>query len=85
MPIYEYECMKCGRWFDELIMGEDEEKGVRCPECKSKKIERRFSSFSTVDNSPGAHAADRSKQTEDAQENMEKPKVGMDHLNQYFH
>ena len=26
-------------------MGEDDERGVKCPGCASKKVERRFSSF----------------------------------------
>lgn len=84
MPIYEYECMKCEKWFEELIMGEDDERGLKCPGCASKKVERRFSSFSTHDTSPGAHFADPSKQREDMIERSEKPTVGMDHLDQYF-
>ena len=42
MPIYEYECKKCGNFFSELVFGEEE---VHCPKCKSKRIERQFSAF----------------------------------------
>ncbi len=85
MPIYEYECLKCCCRFDELIFDVEEEKGLKCPECSSKKIERRFSTFSSTTNEPGKHANDPSAQKEKMQEKAERPTVGMDHLNQYFH
>jgi len=34
MPIYEYECKKCGRQFEELVFGQA---SPPCPACKSKK------------------------------------------------
>jgi len=37
MPIYEYECKKCGHGFSlTLAMEEHEKKKVRCPKCKSQ-------------------------------------------------
>ena len=44
MPVYEYLCRKCGESFErvESIKEHDPSK-VRCPECKSKKVERRWS------------------------------------------
>lgn len=45
MPIYEFECMKCGTHFEELIRSTDEEKKIVCPECGMKKIRREFSTF----------------------------------------
>ncbi len=40
MPIYEFECSKCGTRFEELVqVGET----APCPECKSSDVQRRFS------------------------------------------
>lgn len=44
MPIYEYECKKCGEEFEKLVMSGDE---VRCPKCGSSQVARRMSGFST--------------------------------------
>ena len=40
MPIYEFECSKCGARFEELVAA-----GAKapCPECKSSEVERRYS------------------------------------------
>jgi putative FmdB family regulatory protein len=46
MPIYEFECKKCGKGF-EILMGFNEKANPRCPECGSKKTKRLLSSFST--------------------------------------
>jgi len=45
MPIYEYECMKCGKRFEALrpLAGDDAE--VRCPSCDGE-VERQISTFS---------------------------------------
>ena len=44
MPIYEYTCKKCGKDFDLLqSVHEHDPAKIRCPECKSKKVERRWS------------------------------------------
>jgi putative FmdB family regulatory protein len=44
MPVYEYLCRSCGKPFEliESVSRHDAAK-VRCPECKSKKVERRWS------------------------------------------
>ena len=40
MPIYEFECGKCGARFDELVKpGET----APCPQCKSTQVTRRYS------------------------------------------
>ncbi len=41
MPIFEYECGKCGRLFEELVMGPSQE--VACPACGSTEIEKLIS------------------------------------------
>ena len=48
MPIYEYECGKCGAQYAELVMSKEEEARLKCPKCGSKRRERIFSSFGIV-------------------------------------
>jgi putative FmdB family regulatory protein len=43
MPIYEYVCSKCNNDFEELVFSQSEK--VSCPECGSKKVERKMSVF----------------------------------------
>lgn len=43
MPIYEYTCSACGHGFEQLIRSQDEERGLRCPSCGKKKVDRQFS------------------------------------------
>jgi len=44
MPIYSFECLKCGYKFDEtLSLGEYEKKEAKrfsCPKCRGKKVEQ---------------------------------------------
>jgi putative FmdB family regulatory protein len=44
VPVYEFTCKKCGQPFEivESISRYDPAK-VRCPACKSRKVERRWS------------------------------------------
>lgn len=42
MPIHEYTCENCGFRFEKLSDRWDK----RCPDCGSKDVERRFSTFS---------------------------------------
>lgn len=46
MPIYEYECEKCGKEFELLVRGDT--KAV-CPGCGSEKLRKRFSAFAAHD------------------------------------
>ncbi len=46
MPIYEYDCLKCGTAFEELVSSADEK--VRCDSCGSARVKRRFSVFSVA-------------------------------------
>ena len=40
MPIYEFECSKCGTRFEELVpVG----RTAPCPHCRSAEVERRYS------------------------------------------
>lgn len=48
MPIFEFTCKKCGHNFEELISIAELESGeVKCPACKSKRVEKGFSAFAT--------------------------------------
>ena len=40
MPVYEFECRKCGTRFEELVKAGQTSP---CPQCKSPDVERRYS------------------------------------------
>lgn len=44
MPLYEFKCKSCGRQFEELVNNYSAKK-VKCPKCKSGKMEKVISSF----------------------------------------
>jgi putative FmdB family regulatory protein len=47
MPIYEYQCRKCGHSFEMLRRMSDSDSDIECPKCHAKKkVERQFSAFS---------------------------------------
>ena len=57
MPIYEYQCTKCGEKFEiRQSIGEDGSK-LNCPQCNAQNPRRLFSSFSspgsTISEPPG--------------------------------
>jgi putative FmdB family regulatory protein len=43
MPIYEFECQKCRKEFEELVRNRDE--GVQCPQCQSADVKKLMSAF----------------------------------------
>jgi putative FmdB family regulatory protein len=44
MPIYEYECEKCGDKFEYFLRWGGDEKNVKCPKCGSENPKRVISS-----------------------------------------
>ncbi len=40
MPIYEFECAKCGARFEEIVKAGQT---APCPQCKSSEVKRRYS------------------------------------------
>lgn len=44
MPLFEYECKKCGNRFEKLVLHESDK--VVCTMCFSDKVEKLFSPFS---------------------------------------
>ena len=48
MPIYEYECKKCGRKMSFLIFALEKVKDLECKFCKSRELNRLMSRFAAV-------------------------------------
>jgi putative FmdB family regulatory protein len=46
MPIYEYECPKCGKKFEYFHWFGGDEKMLKCPKCGAEGAKRLISSFS---------------------------------------
>lgn len=44
MPIYEYNCNKCGNKFEQLVKNSSEK--VKCSKCSSAEVKRELSRFS---------------------------------------
>jgi putative FmdB family regulatory protein len=45
MPIYEFECKKCGEVFEALRPMDDTGRSLSCPECGTKAPKKIFSTF----------------------------------------
>jgi putative FmdB family regulatory protein len=45
MPVYEYTCEACGAAFDHLVKSVHSTDKPVCPECRSKRVTRRYSTF----------------------------------------
>ena len=43
MPLYEYQCNKCRREFQHLLLKRDEEKELACPKCGGRDLKRLIS------------------------------------------
>jgi len=56
MPIYEYECIKCGQKFELRRSMADSDKDTQCPRCGAEDSQRVFSVFATAGFSVGACA-----------------------------
>jgi putative FmdB family regulatory protein len=46
MPMYEYQCLKCGLDFEKLVYRQEEK--IYCKNCQSDQVERRLSVFSVA-------------------------------------
>jgi len=56
MPIYEYECDKCGEKFEQRRGIAESDSDVKCPKCGAMKPRRIFSAFATGGSSAGGCA-----------------------------
>ena len=43
MPIYDYTCENCQNQFEELVLPNDTEPTLQCPECHSSSVKRLMS------------------------------------------
>ncbi|MFC1912338.1 zinc ribbon domain-containing protein [Chloroflexota bacterium] len=53
MPIYEYECKKCGRKFELRRSINDADAEIKCPGCGGKSAKRLLSLFGTASTTAG--------------------------------
>jgi len=47
MPIFDFECRKCGHKFDLIISNAEKDK-AKCPQCGAMNLKQLLSSFSTA-------------------------------------
>ncbi|MCF8024361.1 MAG: zinc ribbon domain-containing protein [Desulfobacteraceae bacterium] len=52
MPIYEYQCEKCKRKFEAIVIGSNSETPV-CDKCGSREVTRCISAANTIGGSSG--------------------------------
>lgn len=57
VPIYEYQCVKCGERFEKLLRSMNSSETIECPKCGSKKTERAMSSFAVGGEAPARSSA----------------------------
>jgi len=43
MPLFEFQCKKCGNEFEELVKNSEEK--VQCPKCSSNQVSKKMSVF----------------------------------------
>ena len=43
MPLYEFECTRCRRRFEELVRGAGDLQALKCPDCGSEDVARQIS------------------------------------------
>ncbi|MBW1681103.1 MAG: zinc ribbon domain-containing protein [Deltaproteobacteria bacterium] len=60
MPIYEFECLDCGRR-TEILMGSNETHLIACGQCGSKNVKKLLSAHAVINasKSPPQNPADR--------------------------
>ena len=54
MPIYEFICHECGESFESLVFGFSTN-NVECPECRSKDVKKKISTFAV--NTPSSSSS----------------------------
>ena len=47
MPIYEYQCQKCGIIFEKIQIAKEGEEPLKCPTCGADRPQRILSGFSS--------------------------------------
>ncbi len=62
MPIYEYQCLDCGRTFSRLsrsVQSSEESPAIPCPECGSENTQRIVSNVAVLDELGGLTPGER--------------------------
>jgi putative FmdB family regulatory protein len=57
MPVHEFLCQQCGTLFEQWVASFNAIGEIRCPQCSSSDLKRKFSIFAAR---TGGHAAGRS-------------------------
>jgi len=54
MPIYDYECLDCGKVVEIFLRSLDTDNNIKCPDCGSQNLHRLISAPATIkmDSSP---------------------------------
>jgi putative FmdB family regulatory protein len=60
VPIYEYQCKKCGEKFEKLVRSMSSTDAVKCPECGSEQTARALSVFAVASEGAAKGATDNS-------------------------
>jgi putative FmdB family regulatory protein len=45
MPIYEYQCLECGKRFEKLVRSRNSSLELECPKCGGRKVRKLLSAF----------------------------------------
>lgn len=48
MPLYEFECQKCGEIFEKLLGIDESTNDLRCPKCQAENSRKVLSVFSSA-------------------------------------
>ncbi|MBM4461208.1 MAG: zinc ribbon domain-containing protein [Chloroflexi bacterium] len=57
MPIFEFSCTQCTESFEELVRSADAINQVKCPTCRSPRVERKISLVASKVKRGGAFAS----------------------------
>jgi putative FmdB family regulatory protein len=73
MPIYEFECGKCGARFEELVRAGET---APCPQCKSSEVRKRISQIGEPRLPVGLHGAAAARSNSKRKAREEKRQEG---------